>query len=307
MLMEILIVDDDPVTCQILRAGLGRAGYVVLEKPDGQAAWEYLQSSPARFMITDWMMPGMNGPELIQRIRSANFSTYTYIVFLTARGDKTDLISGLTAGADDYLVKPFNINELYARVNIGRRILDLEDRLTRAREQMEAMAMHDSLTQLLNRRAIYNHAEAEYNRGKRSSSHLGLLMIDIDNFKDVNDEFGHHSGDQAICYIAQVISENIRSYDWVGRWGGDEYLVVLPSTDPDQGYIVAERIQSALKSHPLKLINGSQIDLAVSIGVANLGPLFQTSLHTLIQEADEALYLAKQNGRNQICNHSPSE
>jgi two-component system, cell cycle response regulator len=298
--MEILIVDDDPVTCQILQASLTRAGHQVLEKTDGQSAWESLQDTPARFMVTDWMMPGMTGPELIQKVRGANFSTYTYIVILTARGDKTDVIDGLSAGADDYLIKPFNINELYARVNIGRRILDLEDRLTRAREQMEAMAMHDSLTQLLNRRAIYNHAEAEFNRAQRSMTPLSVLMIDIDRFKAVNDRYGHLSGDQALCHVARCISENIRSYDWVGRWGGDEFFVVLPSSDRDQALMVVQRIQTALASESLTLTDGSFISLAVSIGISHMESGGQQSLHTLIHQADEALYRVKKTGRDRM-------
>ncbi len=305
--MEILIVDDDPVTCQILQAGLSRAGYEVLEKPDGQAAWEYLQGSPARFMITDWMMPGISGLDLIQRVRSANFSTYTYIIILTAKGDRSDIIDGLTAGADDYLVKPFNINELYARVNIGRRILGLEDRLTRAREQMEAMAMHDSLTQLLNRRAIYNHAEAEYNRSRRGSTPLSLLMIDIDHFKSVNDQYGHLSGDQAICHIARCISQNIRSYDWVGRWGGDEFLVILPSSDTDQARVVVDRIQDSLKSAVFSPADGAVLNMTLSIGVSMRTGESQVPLHNLLQQADKALYKAKRGGRNQVYFHPPEE
>lgn len=305
--MEILIVDDDPVTCQILQASLSRAGYEVLQKADGQAAWEYLQGSPARFMITDWMMPGLSGLELIQRVRSANFSTYTYIIILTAKGDKSDMVDGLSAGADDYLVKPFNINELYARVNIGRRVLDLEDRLTRAREQMEVMAMHDSLTQLLNRRAIYNHAEAEFNRSRRTGTPMCLLMVDVDHFKSVNDQHGHLSGDQALCHIARCINQNVRSYDWVGRWGGDEFFVVLPCTDRDQADVVAERVQEAIHTQMLALQNGSQLDMTVSIGVATRAAESEVTLHELIQHSDEALYTAKQDGRNKICFHDVDE
>jgi two-component system chemotaxis response regulator CheY len=298
--MEILIIDDDPVTCQILRASLVRAGYSVIERHNGQDGWECIQDQSIRLVITDWMMPDLEGPELIRRVREANFEKYMYMIILTGKGDKTDIIQGLTAGADDYLVKPVDLEELYARINIGKRILDLEERLTMANEQLEAMAMHDSLTQLLNRRAIYNHAEAELNRAKRDTDPVSILLIDIDTFKRVNDTHGHLIGDYAICHIADCIRGSVRSYDWIGRWGGDEFLVVLPQTDPIGEKTVAERIRDGIHSSPLPLHTGENLFLTVSIGASSAGKPEELSLELLLQRADNALYQAKQDGRNCI-------
>jgi len=298
--MDILIIDDDPVTCQILKASLLRAGYSVIEKHNGQEGWECIQERSIRLIVTDWMMPDLEGPELIRKVREANFDKYTYMIILTGKGDKTDVIQGLTAGADDYLVKPVDIEELYARINIGRRILDLEERLTMANEQLQAMAMHDSLTQLLNRRAIYNHAEAELNRAKRDAEPLSLLLIDIDIFKRVNDTHGHLIGDYAICHVADRIRASVRSYDWIGRWGGDEFLVVLPETNPHGGNIVAERIRQAIYSCPLPLHTGDNLYLSVSIGISSADVPEALILEMLLQQADKALYQAKQSGRNRV-------
>jgi diguanylate cyclase (GGDEF)-like protein len=298
--MQILIVDDDPVARQILRSSLVRCGYQVIEKADGQAAWEYLQTEPVRFMITDWVMPCMEGLELIRKVRAANFSKYIYMIILTGKGDKGDMVDGLSAGADDYLVKPFDLNELRARVMIGKRILDLEDRLHSARDQMEIVAMHDSTTDLLNRRAIYNHAEAELNRAQRDHQPCCLAMIDIDHFKNVNDHYGHLTGDRALRHVADCIVHSVRSYDWVGRWGGDEFLVVFPNTDPATAAHIAERIRATILDDPLSLANHQFLPLQVSMGITIAQPGPTLSLDTLIQQTDESLYQAKESGRNRF-------
>jgi len=169
-----------------------------------------------------------------------------------------------------------------------------------ANEQLEAMAMHDSLTQLLNRRAIYNHAEAELNRAIRDEEPLSILLIDIDVFKRVNDTHGHLIGDYAICHVADCIRASVRSYDWIGRWGGDEFLVVLPQTNLDDGTIVAERIREAICSCSLPLHTGDNLYLSVSIGSSSGDTPEELTLEKLLQQADKALYQAKQNGRNRV-------
>ncbi|MEP7359758.1 MAG: response regulator, partial [Anaerolineales bacterium] len=194
--MKILIVDDDPNSRRLLAVNLGWAGHQVVEADGGEAAWEQYQREPARLIITDWMMPGMNGLELIQRVREAQEQAgFTYIIILTAMSGKAQVVRGLQAGADDYLTKPYDLDELEARVKIAERILDLQAKLTASSKQMELLAMQDTLTGLLNRRAIHDRALAELNRLKRgtAAAPLSVIMLDIDYFKDINDGFGHEA------------------------------------------------------------------------------------------------------------------
>lgn len=298
--MRILVADDDPVIRHILQAGLQRDGHEVVAVGDGQAAWEAVQQQPCRLVITDWVMPGLDGLELVYRIRTAGFPWYTYIILLTARSDKADVVIGLEAGADDYLSKPFNPAELRARVNIGLRILDLEDRLSQARDQLAVLAAHDSLTGLLNRRSIREYAEAALLQAVRAGAAISVILLDLDHFKDVNDRYGHQTGDDALRLVAETIAAALRTGDRVGRMGGEEFLVVLPDTALDQAVAVAERIRRRVAARPLTLPDGTRVPLRVSAGVATAPPVAPT-LDVLLQQADAALYRAKRGGRNQVC------
>ncbi|HPH97635.1 MAG TPA: diguanylate cyclase [Anaerolineaceae bacterium] len=297
--MRILIVDDDPVARQILRTSLVRFGHEVMEMTDGRAAWDYLQTDTVRLVITDWLMPEMDGVELIRRIRSRPTSGYIYTIILTAKDDKSNIVRGLEAGADDYLTKPFNIHELHARVMIGVRILDLETNLKNARDRMETMAMHDTLTGLLNRRAIYAHLDAELNRREREACHLSLALMDLDHFKSINDTRGHLVGDRVLIHIAHCIMQGVRPYDWIGRWGGDEFLLILPGADLDGAVIIAERIRHRIRTNPFTLEDGSELQLHVSIGVMTAPP-GPVTIEQLVANVDQALYQAKQGGRDQV-------
>lgn len=297
--MRILIVDDDPVARQILRTSLVRFGHEVVEMMDGRAAWEYLQTETVRLVITDWLMPEMDGVELIRHIRSRPFSGYVYTIILTAKDDKSDIVRGLEAGADDYLTKPFNIHELHARVMIGVRILDLETNLKSAHDKMEAMAMHDTLTGLLNRRAIYAHLDAELNRRDREARQLSLALMDLDHFKSINDTCGHLVGDRVLIHIGQCIMQTVRPYDWIGRWGGDEFLLILPGADLEGAMVIAERIRLRIKSNPFVLEDGSELLLHVSMGVMT-APSGTITIEQLVANVDQALYQAKQGGRDQV-------
>ena len=299
--MRILVVDDDPLLRQLLRAHLTRVGHEVLTMADGRSAWKLLQREPIRLVITDWMMPGLDGLELTRRIRLADFPGYVYVILLTARDDKADIVSGLKAGADDYLTKPFDPGELCARVAIGERILDLETRLREARDQLQELATHDSLTGLLNRRAIYDHAEEELARARREARPMSLVLLDVDHFKAVNDQHGHLVGDQALRLIADTIVQNIRSYDKAGRWGGEEFLLVLPRTTLSEAVAVAERVRAGVAASQLPLSDGGCLQLRASLGVANTSPEIPWDLDTLLRQADQALYCAKRKGRNRVC------
>jgi len=298
--MQIAIVDDDPVARQILRASLIRCGNTVIELSDGLAAWNYLNNEEmVRFVITDWLMPGMDGIELIRRIRAASFPGYIYLMILTGKEDKNDLVKGLEAGADDFLVKPFIFNELKARVTIGLRILNLETDLKQASSLMEEMALHDSLTGLYNRRAIYQHLDAELNRASRENRPLSLIMLDIDYFKSINDRYGHLTGDRMLIKVAEVARQTVRSYDWVGRWGGDEFLIILPGAGSSCATKISERILAQLAALHEPMPDGSELSFTASIGIYTyLGE--KAGLDQLVQLADEALYQAKNSGRGRV-------
>jgi two-component system cell cycle response regulator len=297
--MQIAIIDDDPIARQILRSSINRLGMDVIEFPDGSAAWDYFLANPPRFVITDWLMPTLDGLDLIRNIRSARFHGYTYSIILTGKEDKTDVIAGLSAGADDYLTKPFDIAELRARINIGIRILDLEDDLNRAREQMERMAMYDYLTGLLSRRAIYTHMQGEMERIHREGGSMSIMMLDLDHFKALNDSYGHMIGDQALCLVAEQITQSVRPYDWAARWGGDEFLVVLPNTSTEQAEAVSKRILARIRKLTITVPEKEPLHLCTSIGVVSTTEI-NNGIDGLIQIADEALYSAKNGGKDCI-------
>jgi two-component system chemotaxis response regulator CheY len=299
-LHRVIIADDDPVQRWLLRENLIQSGYEVIETSDGQAAWDALQNDTAQVIVTNWMMPGIDGLSLIRQIRAARLERYIYVILLTARDTKLDVVDGLDAGADDYLVKPFDPNELLARVAISKRILQLEASLREARDHERMLARHDSLTGLFNRRAIYEHAEAELARSDREASPISLILLDIDHFKEVNDQHGHLIGDQTLYLIAATISRNKRPFDWFGRWGGEEFLLVLPNTNLQEASQVAERIRTSVSEVKLPLPGGRWFYRTISLGVTSAAAANLTSLDILLQQADTMLLLAKERGRNQI-------
>jgi two-component system chemotaxis response regulator CheY len=307
LLSRVIIADDDPVQRWLLRENLSQSGYEVIETADGQAAWDALQDGMAQVLVTNWMMPGIDGLDLIRQIRAAHLERYIYVILLTARDTKLDVVDGLGAGADDYLVKPFDPNELLARVAISKRILQLEASLREARDHERMLARHDSLTGLFNRRAIYEHAEAELARAERETCPISLILLDIDHFKEVNDQHGHLIGDQTLYLIAATISRNKRPFDWFGRWGGEEFLMVLPNTTLQEACQVAERIRASVSAVKLPLPGGRSFHRTISLGVTSAPAASLVSLDILLQQADSMLLLAKERGRNQICvYHDPS-
>ncbi len=302
--MKILVVDDDSTLRHILRIHLTRAGYEVVEAEDGQVAWDIMQRENLRFVITDWMMPEVDGPELIRRIRQANLPGYTYIIMLTAKEGKEAVVTGLEAGADDYLTKPFDPGEFRARVAIGKRIVNLETRLSESLVRLEELAMRDGLTGLFNRRALYQHTENELSRARRENFPLSVVLLDIDHFKSVNDQHGHLVGDQALRLVADIITHSKRPYDWAGRWGGEEFLVVLPNTGPPEARIVAERMrENVARAQFVPPDDDRPLQLRISLGVSStpIRPDSTLLLDQLLHQADEALYRAKRGGRNRVC------
>jgi two-component system chemotaxis response regulator CheY len=310
--MKVLIADDDIVTRTMLRTLLVKRGHQVIEMEDGRGAWESVCAShtrpgeqPIQFVISDWMMPGLDGPSLVGQIRLADFPRYTYIVMLTARNAVEDTVTGLEAGADDYLTKPFHPNEFRARVAIGERILSLETRLRDANHRLEEMATHDSLTGLLNRRALYDLASRELARAQREGLPLSVIMIDLDHFKQINDNYGHLTGDQALRQAGDVLAKGLREYDLLGRWGGEEFLMVLSGTDVPESLAVAERLRDEITHSPLQLADGRWVAFRASFGVTTL-PRRNSEIRfdTLVHDADRALYEAKRRGRNRVYSFS---
>jgi two-component system cell cycle response regulator len=298
--MRILIADDDSVTRTLLTLAIRQAGYESETASDGLEAWERLQADSFSVLVVDWMMPGLDGPALIRRVREAGFPGYIYTILLTSRQAEDDRYDGLQSGADDYLTKPVNMRELWARLAVAARIITLEARLREVNASLAYQASHDRLTDLYNRPAISEYAESELARSMRSGHDLSLVLLDLDHFKAINDRYGHLAGDAALHHAARRIVAAVRPYDWVGRWGGEEFLLVLPDATGAQAGGVAERVRLSVAAEPLTLPSGEALSLTLSGGVACTAGREGLTLDSLFLEADAALYKAKRAGRNQI-------
>ena len=298
--MKILVAEDDLVTGRMLQTYLVKWGYEVQVVTDGLRAWQILQQANApRLALLDWMMPEMDGMSICREVRRLNLQPYVYLILLTARRYQEDVVAGLEAGADEYLTKPFDPYELRARLRAGARIVELQDSLIQAREELRDLAMHDALTRLLNRRAIMDFLAAELGRAAREQKPVTVMMVDIDHFKSVNDRFGHPAGDGVLCEVSKRLRTSIRTYDNVGRFGGEEFLVVAPGCDAPSGLAQAERLREIVGTEPVS-IKDISIHATVSVGVASSHDLKPEHMEALLSAADKALYRAKENGRNRV-------
>lgn len=304
---KILIADDDKLSLRLLQTTLEKAGYEVLAVADGQAAVSALSRPDApRIALLDWMMPGMDGPEVVRALRSQHDRPYIHIILLTSRHSKEDIIAGLEAGADDYLTKPFYPPELRARLRTGERILMLEEKLVEAREDMRFKATHDSLTTLWNRAVILDILQREISRSKRDNSKgVTIVLGDIDHFKQVNDTYGHATGDAVLREVANRLHAAVRSYDAVGRYGGEEFLVVLVGCSSHLAMSRAEHLRRRIDSQPFDTAAGI-LNVSMSLGVAGTDDWNGLSAEQLIHQADVALYRAKELGRNRSVLALPS-
>jgi len=296
----ILVAEDDPVARKLLEKKLKEWGYEVHKAENGQEAWKILTRTELRIAILDWMMPGLEGPELCQRLRKFSKPHYTYLILLTARDTSYDIIQGLEAGADDYMTKPINLLELKARLQTAQRIIELEDNLIKAQKKLSKLATTDSLTRAWNRRTIFSFIQEELNRYKREGRPFGLLMADADNFKEVNDMYGHQAGDSVLKQLVNLIKNNLRNYDRVGRYGGDELLLLLPGSNIYNTGLIASRLLDRVRNTKFRVSPRTSIALTLSIGGTAADYLLQPQTENLIRTVDRALYLAKNLGRDRL-------
>jgi diguanylate cyclase (GGDEF)-like protein len=311
--MKILIAEDDPASRTMLQKMLERWGYEVVLACDGETAWQALNDpDPPQLAILDWIMPDPDGIEICRKIRAAQEHSdespssqeleigpdpYIYIILLTAKSEKESMIQGLQSGADDYIVKPFNPDELQARLRAGSRILKLQNQLVSVQQKLQSMARIDYLTSIYNRRAVIQLLKKELARSDRDGRPMSLAMLDVDHFKAINDTYGHAVGDSVLKECVQSVRSYLRDYDLVGRFGGEEFLIVLPGVDLEQARDVCERIRLEVRNRDMS-VQDCHLRLTVSLGVTT----WQSGMDAdrLIMKADDALYLAKRKGRDRV-------
>jgi two-component system cell cycle response regulator len=299
--MKILIAEDDALSRRLLETKLGKWGYEVVATRDGKEALEVLLAEDApQLAILDWMMPELNGVDVCRAVRASSRESYTYLILLTSLAREEDLVAGMEAGADDYIAKPFKSSELKMRLRAGRRIIDLQTELIEAREVQRVKASHDSLTGLWNHEEILQLLGRELSRDAREGGQTtGAIMADLDHFKQVNDTFGHMAGDVVLRAAAQRMLERLRPYDALGRYGGEEFLVVVSGCDRHSITALAERLRAGVAGTSVDTSEG-KIPITMSLGVAVDDAGGAANASALVHQADQALYRAKEKGRNRV-------
>jgi diguanylate cyclase (GGDEF)-like protein len=291
--LKVLIADDDPLSLLYLQDALQDWGYEVQTATDGQRACEILQQPDAPMLaVIDWMMPGMDGIDVCRQVRDTIKDRYVYLIMLTTHSETEFVVEAMNAGADDFIGKPFNAEELQVRIRAGRRISELEQKL-------RLKATHDALTGIYNRGTLLEILEKELVRHGRDARPVSIIFADLDHFKRVNDERGHLAGDAVLREVCRRAGAVLRPYDSLGRYGGEELLIVLPACGRDGALEVAERVRSAVAALPVDTEFGA-IPCSLSIGVAVAGEGVTIASQKLIHLADDALYRAKQGGRNRV-------
>jgi diguanylate cyclase (GGDEF)-like protein len=299
--MRILVVDDEPLSRQVLQAAVEQFGHKWTAAQNGQAAWQCYSQDRPDVLITDLMMPGLDGLELCRRVRADAQAGYTYIILVTVLSDRQDIVRGMDAGADDYLVKPLQVFDLQTRLIAAQRVTDLHAELDRHRAQLAHLARHDPLTGLGNRRSLQQDLEVLHAHSQRYRRRFALAMCDLDRFKAYNDTHGHQAGDQALRLVATTIARELRGGDTVYRYGGEEFLLILPEQTSDTALVAVERVRSAVERLAIPLpAAGPDGKLTLSAGIAAFDPDQTPTTEALLKRADAALYRAKAAGRNQL-------
>jgi len=299
--MKLLVADDSNVSRTMLSAITKSWGYDVVLAEDGEQAWQIMQEDGApQLVLLDWEMPKMNGIEVCERVIAKYPENPPYIVLLTSRSSSGDIVEGLSKGANDYLSKPFDTAELQVRLKVGKRMVEMQEKLNETLNELKELASHDSLTGLLNRRAIMEGLPKEIQRMKRQENVLCIGMCDIDHFKQINDTYGHLVGDEVLKEVTQRMAATLRDYDLLGRYGGEEFLVITPVDNCKNGLMAYQRICEVVSSQAIQ-VNELSIPVTISCGVAAYSAESNVKTITeLVAKADEALYQAKSNGRNRV-------
>jgi two-component system cell cycle response regulator len=290
--VKILLVEDSAIERQRIGCYLKEWNLDFVAVENGAEAWNHLQSPDApSLVLLDWVLPGLDGIELCKKIRTLGANgTYIYTVMLTAKDKKQDLLTAMAAGADDYLAKPVDPSELKARILVAKRILELQQSLRFA-------ATHDFLTRLLNRAEILASLKRELSRGERDGKPVAIIMADLDHFKSINDTLGHAAGDAVLRDIGERLRSDLRTYDLVGRYGGEEFLIVLPNCCLAVATRRANEIR-CLVSKDAIVTTFATVPVTMSLGVTASDQGRNLTIEALLQQADESLYNAKKNGRN---------
>ncbi|MGC2891007.1 MAG: diguanylate cyclase [Candidatus Acidiferrum sp.] len=296
---KLLVADDSPVYRKLIQQTLTANRYEVLLAKSGREAMDIFSKHQTSLVITDWMMPDLSGIELCETIRQRFQNSYTYIIILTSMTEKSEVVKGLAAGADDYLTKPFDSEELVARLGVGRRVVDLHRQLEAKNRLLEQLALTDALTNLPNRRAIDDWANRQLSGAARYGFAFWIVIADLDHFKSVNDNYGHESGDVVLKRFAEILKANSRKSDICGRVGGEEFLFSLTHTAKENAKLVIERIRGELAATKFNF-DGHSVSVTASFGVAGFAGTRAPDLSQLVSQADAALYSAKRLGRNRI-------
>lgn len=297
--LKVLIADDSPIYRKLVEQTLCGKHYELAFAKTGGEAMTLLSQQNFSLVITDWMMPDMNGIDLCEHIRSSPQKSYTYIIILTGITEKSKVVRGLAAGADDYLTKPFHSEELLARVGVGRRIIKLHRQIEANTRLLEELALTDELTGLPNRRAIEEWAPRQLSGATRHGFSFWVVMADLDKFKNVNDTYGHEAGDTVLKRFAQILKANSRASDMCARVGGEEFLIVLSHTNREGVFTLVERVREQMELQRFKF--GSQeIAVTASFGIAEYSRHQDQNFARLVGAADMAMYSAKRQGRNRV-------
>ena len=296
--MKILIAEDDLTSRSILKAVLTKWGYDPVVTVDGDEAWTAMRKPDSPDVaVLDWEMPGQSGLEVCRKVRTLDAANPPYIIILTAKNNKGDIVEGLEAGANDFITKPYDKDELLARIRVGQRMVALQSALVKAKDALVHEATHDPLTGVLNRRAILDALNRELARAKRKKLELCVGLCDIDFFKRVNDNYGHQVGDDVLCGFVKAIQSIIRPYDFLGRYGGEEFLIVITESTRAAWKGLFERVRAEIAEHKI-ITRSDAVDITISIGVSDSKG--DETADEMLAAADEALYKAKDNGRNQV-------
>ena len=288
--LTVLVIEDHPDQRELLAIVLQREGYRVITAANGLEALEKLDGETVNIALSDIMMPKMDGFELINKIRSDPALKTIYLILITARIQEGDRVRGLDLGADDYITKPFSFSELLARVRVGSRVVQYQ-------QHLEYQTQVDSLTGLFNRRAFEKKVAEEFERAKRYQHPLSLLILDIDNFKMINDTYGHHGGDTALVKISEILRAKTRRSDFPSRYGGEEFVLILPETNQESALQVANKVQDEIRSCAFGVAE-KHFSLTVSVGISSMPTKDYSDWNQMLHAADEALYLAKRNGKD---------